>query len=94
MLSPEILSICRERRGLTVLDLFRNPEIGNLDPAFVIHQDVCPLDISMDDVPLVKVIKTRQDLPDKVFDEGFFERAIIVQEGGYGSTRNVFEENV
>jgi hypothetical protein len=81
-------------RKLTVLDLFRNPEIGNLDPTLIIDQNVRTLDIPMDNVPLVQVIQSGQDLPDEVLDERFLKRAIVVQEGRDGSTRDVFEENV
>jgi hypothetical protein len=79
---------------LTVLDLLRDPEIGNLDATLVIDQDVRTLDIPMDNVPLVQVVQAGQDLPDKVLDERFLERAIVVQESGDGSTGDVFEENV
>ena len=64
---------------LTVFDLFGNPEIGNLDPALVIHQNIGSLDIPMDDIALVQVIQPRQDLPDEILDEGFFKCAVIVQ---------------
>jgi hypothetical protein len=48
----------------------------------------------MDDLPLVKVVETGEDLPHKLGNEGFFERAVVLQEGGDGSTGDVFEENV
>lgn len=38
---------------LTVVDFLRNTKVGNFDTALVIDQDICTLDITMDDVPFV-----------------------------------------
>jgi len=48
----------------------------------------------MNDVTLVEVIEAFQDLSDEVLHERLFEGPVITQECCYGSSRNVFQENV
>lgn len=48
----------------------------------------------MDDVTLVQVIETSQDLSDPIPNKRLFEGAVVAQERGDGTTGNVFQENV
>jgi hypothetical protein len=78
---PAIRSnISPERAGrLTILDFFGNTKIGYLDTSFIVHEDICAFDITMDNLPLVEVVQTGQDLPDEIADERFFKCAIVVE---------------
>ena len=79
---------------LTVFDLFRDTEIRNLDSTFIIDENVRSFDISMDDLSLVEIFESSEDLSNEFRDESFFERAVIRQQGRYRSSWNVLEENV
>jgi len=35
-----------------------------------------------------------EDLADEVADESFFEGTVVLEEGGNGTTRNVFQEDI
>lgn len=61
----------------TAVDFFRYTKVGDLDSALVVNEDVGTLYVAMDDVALVEVVETLEDLADKVLDEGFLERAIV-----------------
>ena len=39
----------------TIFNFLRDTEIGNLDAAFVIDEDVCALDVSVNDVFLMQI---------------------------------------
>lgn len=80
--------------SLTILDLFRNAEVGDLDATLVIHKHVCALDITVDDVALVKIIEAKQDLPDPIAHERLLERTIVPKQGSNRSTRDVLQEDV
>lgn len=83
-----------KRRRRTVFDLLRDAEIRNLDVALVVNKDVGALDIAMYNLALVKVVKTREDLPDELGDEGLFEGAVVLEERRDGTAGDVLEENV
>lgn len=85
---------CDSREILTVSDLLRYTEIRYLDAAFVVHKDVGTFDVTMDDVSLMQVVQTLENLPNKVFDERFLERSVITEKGSDGSTWDILEENV
>ena len=42
---------------------FTRAEVGQLDDARVIHQDVCALDVAVHDLVPVKVLQPQQNLP-------------------------------
>ena len=83
-----------EREQRTVFNFLGDTKIGNFDSALVIDEYVCAFDIPMNDVFLVQIRQAFQDLSNKVLDEGFLEGAIIPQQGGDGTARHVFQENV
>lgn len=60
----------------TAIDFLGYTEIGDLDAALVVDEDVGALDVAMYDVAFVEVVETLEDLADKVLDEGFLERAV------------------
>jgi len=68
-----------EQRLHTISNFLRDPEIRDLDASLVVNQDVGSLDVSVNDIPLVQVFESYQNLPDKVLDERFFECAIVVE---------------
>lgn len=82
------------RAPLTIFYFLRDTEIRNLDVSLVIDEDVRSLDISMNDLSLVEVIETGEDLSNELADQCFFERSVIREESGDGSSGNVFEKNV
>ncbi len=82
------------RRQQIVLNLLGDAEIGDLDSSLVVNEDVSALDITMDDITLVEVVETSQGLLDPPLNECFFKGAVFVQEGGNGSSWNVFQENI
>jgi hypothetical protein len=61
----------------TVIHLLGNTEIGDLDTALVVHQDIGALDIAVNDVALMEVVETLENLSDKVPDECLFEGAVV-----------------
>ena len=44
-----------EQEQRTVFDLLRDTEIGNLDAAFVVNEDVPAFDVSVDDIFLMEI---------------------------------------
>ena len=48
----------------------------------------------MNDISLVQVIQTTENLPDEVPDKGFFERSVVTKKRSDGATGDVFQENV
>lgn len=48
----------------------------------------------MDNLALVKVLETGEDLPHELADESLFERAVVREQRGDRSSRDVLEENV
>jgi hypothetical protein len=70
------------RKGglLTSFDFLGNTEIGDLDSTFIVDQDICAFDISMNNITIVKICETRKDLLDESLDQGFFECTILVEE--------------
>ena len=78
----------------TILDFLRDTEIGYLDATFVVDEDVCAFDVSMNDVFLMQISEACQDLPNKVFYEGFFKGAVIPQQASEGAARHIFQENI
>jgi hypothetical protein len=73
----------RRRRKKIRFDLFRNSKIGDFDDSLVIDEDVGTLDIPMNDISLVQVVESAEDLADKVADQGFFKGAVLGQELDY-----------
>ena len=82
------------KKTLTVLDLLRDTEVGDLDSALVVDEHVRALDVTVDDITLVKVVEPEEDLPDPIAHEGLFKRPIIPEQRGDGTTRHVFQEDV
>ena len=66
----------------------------DLDVSLSIQKHVIRLDITMDDVALVEVVKTEQDLADPIAHERLLERAIIPQKRSDGAAGNVLQEDV
>jgi hypothetical protein len=48
----------------------------------------------MDDITLVEVVETLQDLFDKIPHERFFEGTVVAEQSGNRSTRYIFQEDV
>jgi len=80
-----------QRRGF---DAFGDAEVGDLDVAFVVHEDVGAFDVPVDDVAAVEVRQPAKDLPDEVPDQRFLEGAVGIEHCGHRTTGHVFEENV
>lgn len=68
-----------KRESLTVFQLLRDPEIGNLDPSLIVDENIGTLDIPMDDPPFVHVVETLEDLAQEIAHERFFECAVVAQ---------------
>ena len=62
---------------LTVLDLLGNTKVRDLDSTLVVDKHVSAFDVPVDDVALVEVVETEQDLADPIAHERLLERAII-----------------
>ena len=84
----------RKHLQLTILNFLRDAEVGDLNAALVVHQHICTLDITVDDVAFVQIVQAKQNLPDPVTHERLFERTIVPKEGSNGSTRDVLQEDV
>jgi len=78
----------------TVVDLLRNSKVRNLDTTLIIHEDVGPFDVTVDNVAFVKIVETLKDLPDEVLDKRFLKGTIIGKQTRNGTSRNVFQKNV
>jgi len=48
----------------------------------------------MDDIPFVQVIEAFKDLANEILHQRLLESTIVAQECRYGTTRNVFQEDV
>ena len=68
--------------SLTLFDLLRDTEIGNLDSASVVDQDIGSLNVSMNNVCLVQIAQTLQDLLHECPDQCFLESPVIRQQMG------------
>jgi hypothetical protein len=82
------------RQALTSASFLRDAKVGDLDLALVVDEDVCALDITVDDVSRVKVNEALEDLPKEIADERLLEGAIVVEERGDRSARDVLQEDV
>lgn len=56
-----------------------NAEVGNLDATFVVDENVCTLDIPMDNAPFMYVVETVQDLSDEVPYKWLFEGTVVAE---------------
>lgn len=92
--SPPLACQTEMRRRLTALDLLGDSEIRDLDPSLVVDKDVGSLDVSMNDLSVVKVGETLQRLSDERPDERLLERAVVAEQRGDGPSWHVLEENV
>ena len=85
-------AIWRERR--TVFEFLGDTEVGDLDAALVVDEDIRTLDIAMDDTAFMDVVKALEDLAYERADERLLERAVVAQERGDGAAGDVLEEDV
>ena len=81
-------------RRRTVFHLFGDAKVRDLDAALVVDEHVRTFDITVDDVTLMEVVEPEKDLSDPIAHEGLFERPIIPEQRGDGTTRHVFQEDV
>jgi len=58
----------REGIILTVVDFLGDTKVGNLDTTLVVDENVGAFDVSVDDIPLVKVVKALKNLTNEVLD--------------------------
>ena len=79
---------------LTVLHLLRDTEVRDLDTALVVDKHVRALNISVDDIALVKVVETEQDLPNPIPHQRLLKRAVIAQERRDRAAGNVLQEDI
>ena len=75
-------------------DALGDAEVGDLDLAFDVDEDVGALDVPVDDIAAVEIGEPIQDLADEVADEGFLEVAVVVEHGGDAAAGDVLEEDV
>jgi hypothetical protein len=64
----------------TVFDLFRDAKVGKLDTTLVIDEDVCTLDVTVDDRLPMEVLQAAQDLSNPVDSERLFKSAVVSQQ--------------
>ena len=83
-----------ERNELTIFDFLGDTKVGNLDATLVVDKDVRALDVAMDDIPFVKVVKAAEDLPHEILYERLLESTVVAQQRRHATTRHVLQENV
>jgi hypothetical protein len=75
-------------------DAFRYAKIGYFDSALIVDEHVGPFNVAVDDLAAMEIGKTRENLADKVADERFLQRSVLVEKRGHGATRNILEKNI
>lgn len=76
-LISKAVSISSGSTSRTVFHFLGDTKVRDLDTTFIIDEHVSTLDITMDDIPLVKVIQPEKDLSDPVRNERFLEGAVV-----------------
>ena len=74
---PSSFSQLRNLR--TLLEPLRNAETGDLHTTFVVNKYARTLNVPVDDLAYVQVIKTFEDLADEVPRERLLERAVVAE---------------
>lgn len=81
-------------KTLTVFHFLRNTEIRYLDSTFIVDENIGTLDITMDNISLVKIVQALKNLANEIFDQRLLESSVISQKCCYRTSGNIFEKNV
>ena len=79
---------------LTVFHFLRNTKVGDLHATLVVNKDIRALNVAMDNIPFVEVVKAAEDLSHEVLYERLLESTVVAQQRRHATTRHVLQENV